>query len=111
MLGPVVDLASGVISGLTATLAGDRIQANWSSNATGTPATFFTVVGCYHTLLLGTNLPLHRVRQAGFDDCVAIDCAGFADGECWTAWSAGELRRLRNGVGRPGHGCFGFGDG
>jgi hypothetical protein len=55
-LGPVVDVAPGVISGLTATQAGDRIQASWGSNATGA-ATVFMVVGCYHTLLLGTNLP------------------------------------------------------
>jgi hypothetical protein len=55
-LGPVVDVPPGAISGLTATLVGDRIQANWSSNATGTSATF-TVTGCYHTLLTGTNLP------------------------------------------------------
>jgi len=55
-LGPVVDVAPGVISGLTATLAGDRIQVNWSSNATETPLTF-TVTGCYHTLLVGTTLP------------------------------------------------------
>jgi hypothetical protein len=55
-LGPVVDVTPGVISGLTATLVGDRIQANWSSNASGTSAAF-NVVGCYHTLLLGTNLP------------------------------------------------------
>ena len=55
-LGPVVDVSPGAISGLTATLVGDRIQVNWSSNATGTPLTF-TVTGCYHTVLTGTNLP------------------------------------------------------
>jgi hypothetical protein len=55
-LGPVVDVTPGAISGLTATLVGDRIQANWSSNASGTSATF-SVTGCYHTLLPGTNLP------------------------------------------------------
>ncbi|MCU1252868.1 MAG: hypothetical protein JWQ49_5897 [Edaphobacter sp.] len=55
-LGPVVDVPPGAISGLTATLVGDRIQANWSSNATGTSATF-SMSGCYHTLLPGTNLP------------------------------------------------------
>jgi hypothetical protein len=53
-LGPVVDVSPGAISGLTATLVGDRIQANW--NSSGTSATF-TVVGCYHTVLTGTNLP------------------------------------------------------
>jgi len=54
-LGPVVDVTPGAISGLTATLVGDRIQVNWSSNATE-PLTF-TVTGCYHTVLTGTNLP------------------------------------------------------
>jgi hypothetical protein len=55
-LGPVQDVPPGVISGLTASLAGDHIEAHWNSSATGAPLTY-TVTACYHSLLLGTTLP------------------------------------------------------
>jgi hypothetical protein len=55
-LGLVLDAPPGVISGLTAQLAGNHIEAHWNASANGDPLTY-TVVGCYHSLLLGTNLP------------------------------------------------------
>jgi hypothetical protein len=63
-LGPVQDVAPGAISGLTATLAGDQIEAHWNSSATGAPLTY-TVTACYHSLLLGTNLPYLFCDNAG----------------------------------------------
>jgi hypothetical protein len=55
-LGPVQDVAPGAISGVTARLAGDHIEAHWNPSATGAPLTY-AVTACYHSLLLGTNLP------------------------------------------------------
>jgi hypothetical protein len=55
-LGPVVDVAPAAISGLTAQLVGDHVEAHWNASANGQSMTY-TVVGCYHSLLTGTNLP------------------------------------------------------
>jgi hypothetical protein len=55
-MGPVEDVASGAISGLTAQAAGDHIEARWNPSADGTPLVY-TVTACYHSLLTGTTLP------------------------------------------------------
>jgi hypothetical protein len=63
-LGPVQDVAPGAISGLTASLAGDHIEAHWNPSATGAALTY-TATACYHSLLLGTNLPYLFCDKAG----------------------------------------------
>jgi hypothetical protein len=62
VLGPVEDAAPGVISSLTATHVGDRVQVQWSTNSTGS-AVNFAVTGCYHTLFPGTTIPYFTCDQ------------------------------------------------
>ena len=55
-LGPVQDVAPGAISGLIANFVGDHIEAHWNASTGPDPLTY-VVTACYHSVLVGTNLP------------------------------------------------------
>jgi hypothetical protein len=59
---PVEDLLPWTVSGLTATIVGDHIEAHWNPNESGNADTkndplFYTLTACYKTVQVGTDVP------------------------------------------------------